>query len=171
MIVRPNPFDAVKRPRELTGRAVLFCLVAFFAVVAAVNAVMMTAAIRTFSGVETANSYQAGVTFAREEAAAGAQEARHWRVNAALQPAPGAPTQIELSARDAADRPLPGLEANITLIHPSDRRRDRPVAMQADSPGHFWGTIVPVAGQWDLVVELTRNGERLFRSRERIILR
>ncbi len=40
---------------------------------------MMTAAISTFSGVETANSYQAGVTFAREEAAAVAQEARHWR--------------------------------------------------------------------------------------------
>jgi nitrogen fixation protein FixH len=159
-----------RRPRELTGRTVLFCLVGFFAVVAAVNGVMMTAAVTTFSGVETANSYQAGVTFAREEAAAVAQEARHWRVNAALRPGPGATTKIELSAKDAADRPLGGLDASITLIHPNDRRRDHPVAMQTDGPGRFRGAIAPVAGQWDLVIELSRGGERLFRSRERIIL-
>ena len=73
-----------RRPRELTGRTVLLCLVAFFAVVAAVNVIMMTAAVTTFSGVETKNSYQAGVTFAREEAAAEAQESRHWRVNSSL---------------------------------------------------------------------------------------
>jgi nitrogen fixation protein FixH len=147
------------------------CLVAFFAVVASVNAVMMTAAISTFSGVETANSYQAGVTFAREEAAAVAQEARNWQVNAALTPMTGAPTQIELSARDAADQPLTGIEANIALIHPNDRRRDRPVPMQANGPGRFHGTIAAAPGQWDLVIELSRGGERLFRSRERIILK
>jgi nitrogen fixation protein FixH len=160
-----------RRPRELTGRTVLFCLVAFFAVVAAVNAVMMTAAVTTFSGVETANSYQAGVTFAREEAAAEAQEARHWRVNAALKPVAGAPTQIELLARDVTDRTLGGLEANIFLIHPNDRRRDIPVAMQADGSGVFRGAFMPLPGQWDLVIELSRNDERLFRSRERITIR
>jgi nitrogen fixation protein FixH len=149
----------------------LFCLVAFFAVVAAVNAIMMTAAISTFSGVETANSYEAGVTFARDEAAAVAQEGRHWRVTAALKPAAGAPTLIELSAKDASDRPLAGLEASITLIHPNDRRRDHSVTMQADGPGRFRGAIAPIAGQWDFVIELSRGGERLFRSKERIILR
>ena len=58
------------RPRPVTGRMVLFCLIGFFAVVAGVNAIMIRAAVSTFSGVETANSYQEGVTFAREEAAA-----------------------------------------------------------------------------------------------------
>ena len=50
----------------MTGWTVFVCLVAFFAVVAAVNAVMMTAAITTFGGVETGSSYQAGLAFARE---------------------------------------------------------------------------------------------------------
>ena len=40
--------------RELTGRMVLICLVAFFAIVAGVNAVMIRAAVSTFGGVETA---------------------------------------------------------------------------------------------------------------------
>jgi nitrogen fixation protein FixH len=160
-----------RRPRELTGRTVLIWLVTFFAVVAGVNAVMMSAAITTFSGVETANSYQAGVTFAREEAAAEAQQARHWRVTAALRPAAGGPTQIELSARDAENQPLTGIAAAVVLIHPNDRRLDRAVAMQADGAGRFRGVATLPPGQWDLVIELARDGERLFRSKERVILR
>ena len=159
------------RPRELTGRTVLVCLVAFFAVVAGVNAIMMIFAITTFSGVETANSYQAGVAFAREEAAADAQQVRHWNIAAALRPQTDGPTQIELTTRDRAGQPLTGLEATVALTHPNDRRRDRPVTMQAAGPGRFQGTFTPAAGQWDLVIDLTRGGERLFRSKERIVLR
>ena len=160
-----------RRPRELTGRTVLFCLVAFFAVVASVNAVMMTAAVTTFSGVETANSYQAGVTFAREEAAAEAQESRHWRVNSLLRSQANGLTQVELSAQDRAGQPLAGLEATVSLVHPNDRRLDRPVTMRANAPGRFRGAVTFSPGQWDLVIELSRDGERLFRSKERIILR
>ena len=160
-----------RRPRELTGRTVLFCFVTFFAVVAGVNAVMISAAVTTFSGVETANSYHAGVSFAHEEAAAEAQQARHWRVNASLRPQAGGVKQIELSAQDRADQPLTALEATVTLIHPNDRRLDRAVPMQTAGPGRFLGTASPPPGQWDLVIELARDGERLFRSRERVILR
>ena len=49
------------RPRELTGRMVLIWLVAFFAVVAAVNAIMIDAAISTFAGLESDSPYQAGL--------------------------------------------------------------------------------------------------------------
>ena len=54
------------RTRELTGKHVLFCLVGFFAVVFAVNAVMMRAATSTFGGVETASSYKAGLMFEQD---------------------------------------------------------------------------------------------------------
>ena len=160
-----------RKPRELTGRKVLLCLVAFFAVVASVNAVMMTAAVTTFGGVETKSSYQAGLAFAREEAAAQAQQARHWHVNATLRPEAGGSTQVELVARDAADRPLTGLEVTVSLVHPADRRLDRPVTMRSNGAGRFHGAATPTPGQWDLVIELASAGERLFRSRERIVLR
>jgi nitrogen fixation protein FixH len=167
---RPSGRDG-RRPRELTGRTVLLCLVAFFAVVAAVNVIMMTAAVTTFSGVETVNSYQAGVSFAREEAAAEAQELRHWRVNSSLRLQPNGLTQVELSAQDRTGQPLAGIAATVSLIHPNDRRLDRPVAMQANAPGRFSGVATPSPGQWDLVIELSHGGERLFRSKERINLR
>ena len=160
-----------KRPRELTGRTVLACLVTFFAVVAGVNAIMMTFAVTTFGGVETASSYQAGVQFAREEAAAGAQQARHWQVTATLRPEQSGSTEVELSARDSTGQPLSGLEPTVSLTHPTNRRLDQPVPMHADGNGRFHGAVEPRPGQWDLVIELARDGERMFRSRERVILR
>jgi len=66
---------------------------------------------------------------------------------------------------------LAGLEATVSLVHPNDRRLDRPVTMQANAAGRFSGVVTPSPGQWDLVIELSRDGERLFRSRERIVLR
>jgi nitrogen fixation protein FixH len=57
------------------------------------------------------------------------------------------------------------------LAHPADRRLDRIVVMTMDSAGHFSGRTGPAAGQWDVVIDLARNGERLFRSRNRVILR
>ena len=56
--------------RELTGRMVLIWLVGFFAVVGAVNAVMIGAAISTFAGLEHDSPYQAGLAFDQEIAAA-----------------------------------------------------------------------------------------------------
>ncbi|MPZ59187.1 MAG: hypothetical protein GEU91_22410 [Rhizobiales bacterium] len=66
----PNPS---RKPKELTGRAALFCFLGFFGVVIAVNAVMIRAATTTFGGVETASSYKAGLAFKQEIAAARAQ--------------------------------------------------------------------------------------------------
>ncbi|HKN09769.1 MAG TPA: FixH family protein, partial [Pseudomonadota bacterium] len=66
--------DTRRNPRELTGRTVLICLVLFFALVAGVNAVMIKAAVTTFGGVESENSYQAGLAFAQQIAAARSQD-------------------------------------------------------------------------------------------------
>ena len=62
---------------RVTGRMVLFSFIGFFAVVASVNAFMITSAVRTFSGVETENAYKAGLAFNESLAAAGAE----FRVN------------------------------------------------------------------------------------------
>ena len=150
---------------------VLIWLVAFFGVVAGANAVMVRAAISTFSGLETANPYQAGLSFAKEESAAEAQESRHWRVGAKLLPGQSGATAVDLSARDKSVQPLTGLAAKVVLEHPTDRRFDHAIAMQPDGPGHFRGATTPKPGQWDLVIELSRDGERLFRSKERVTLR
>jgi nitrogen fixation protein FixH len=158
-------------PRELTGRMVLMWLVGFFVVVSAVNAVMIGAAISTFAGLESDSPYQAGLVFNEEIAAARAQQALHWRVQAKLAKTDGGETLVEISARDAEGAPLPGLGATATLVHPTDRRLDRDLAMTPDGPGHFHGVTGAAVGQWDVVIDLSRDGARQFRSKNRVVLR
>jgi nitrogen fixation protein FixH len=159
-----------RRPRELTGRAVLVCLVAFFAVVGAVNAVMIRAAVSTFGGVETANSYQAGLAFAREIAAVEAQDALHWQVGARIFADAGA-TAVEVAVADAAGRPLTGLQATALLTHPADRRADHALQLREEASGRFRGRTPTLIGQWVLVIELWRDGSRVFRSKNRVFVR
>lgn len=155
---------------RVTGRMVLVGLVAFFAVVVGVNAVLTYAAISTFGGVETESSYRAGLAFAREKATAQAQDALHWDVSVEAATA-GDATVVEVMARDSSGRPVPNLEAKAALAHPTDRRADLAVPLLGHGAGLFRGTTAAVAGQWDLVIELSRAGERLFRSKNRVTLR
>jgi nitrogen fixation protein FixH len=148
---------------------VLFCLIAFFAVVALANGILVRAAVTSFGGVETASSYQAGMAFAREIEAARAQDERHWQVKAKVLPGAGI-TRLEIDARDAAGQPLAGLQASAQLAHPTDRRADRMVSLSEAASGQFRGTAGAMAGQWDIVIELSRDGTRLFRSRNRVVL-
>jgi len=158
------------RPKEVTGRMVLICFVAFFAVVAGVNAIMIRAAVSTFGGVDTENAYQAGLAFGREVAAAEAQDALHWDVRAKVS-AGAAATEIEVLAIDAGGTALTGLAASARLMHPTDKRADHTVALSAAGPGRFVGSTDAMAGQWELVLELSRDGTRMFRSRNRVFMR
>ena len=160
---------ADKRVRPVTGRMVLFWLIAFFAVVSLANGIMIRAAVTTFGGVETASSYQAGLAFGREAAAARAQDERHWLVKARVLPGDGG-TAFEIDARDSEGRPLFGLRASGVLAHPTDRRADQVVHLTESAAGRFRGTAGALAGQWDLVIEFSRDGTRLFRSRNRVVL-
>jgi nitrogen fixation protein FixH len=157
--------------REVTGRMVFVCLVAFFAIVAAVNGVMMTAAITTFGGVETGSSYQAGLAFASETSAVQAQDRLGWQVSVRTSSGGGATTVIEIVARDRADAPLHGMEISGRLSHPMDKRSDRILTWREVTPGIFRTEAERAAGQWDLVTELAQQGSPKFRSRNRLTIR
>lgn len=159
------------KPVEITGRMVLLCLIAFFAVVAAVNAVLMWKAVSTFGGVETENAYSAGLNFGRDVAAARMQDALHWHVDGHLKHDATGATSIEISVRDENDAAIPGLAVQAALLHPTDRRLDHPLSMIETARGAFRGVVQSAPGQWDLVLEMQRDSERLFRSRSRIIVR
>ena len=158
------------RAKKVTGRTVLVWLVAFFGIVAVVNVVMIRAAVSTYGGLETESSYQAGLAFARETADARAQDALHWRVDARLTPTRDGTTLV-IDARDADGRPLAGLAATARLVHPTDQRDDHAVDLRETRPGELSGTAAAAAGQWDLVIELARDGTRVFRSKNRVMLR
>jgi nitrogen fixation protein FixH len=56
-------------------------------------------------------------------------------------------------------------------MHPNDKRADQIMVLDERAPGQFRGHSAPLVGQWALVIELSREGARMFRSKNRVFLR
>lgn len=159
------------KPRELTGRKVLLYLVASFAIVFAVNGYMVKAAISTFGGVETQSSYKAGQQFEHEVETAERQAALHWHVDGKLTRDKDGEAVLDVTVRDAQGLPVTGLAALARLAHPADERLDHVVPLHRIGAGAFSGAVAAKPGQWELMIDLDRGGNRVFRSRSRVSLR
>jgi len=158
------------KPRELTGRAVLFWFVGFFGFVFAVNAVMVKAASSTFGGVETTSSYKAGLKFKQTMANAEKQAELHWQVDGKLGRDKAGEAVLDIAVRDAGGVPVSGLTAVARLEHPADSRRDHTVPLSNIGAGQFHGVAEAHAGRWELIISLERDGRRVFLSRSRVTL-
>jgi nitrogen fixation protein FixH len=155
----------------LSGLTVLLSLVGFFTVVIGVNVAMMTLAISTMPGTEVESPYLAGIKYNAEISAARAQEARGWRMTSHVERADDGRAVVTIEARDRDGAPLPGLALSARLARPTDKRADRIFTLGERSAGRYFGEASDVAaGIWDLEVEADRDGERRFRSKNRITL-
>jgi nitrogen fixation protein FixH len=158
------------RPRRLTGWMVLGIFVAFFGVVAGVNAIMIHAALSTFPGSEVKNSYVASQVFNKEIAAMRLQGERNWRVDVVLNRLAGN-AALDVTIRDAGGSALRGLVLESRLVHPVDARVDHAAQVRETQPGLYvadFGAVLP--GAWNLVIEARRDGERMYVSRSRIVI-
>ncbi|PSC06863.1 nitrogen fixation protein FixH [Alsobacter soli] len=157
---------------RLKGHHVLLMLVAFFGVVFAVNAYMMKVAMATFSGVESATPYKDGLAYNSQIAEAKRQAELGWTVTGHVERNAEGVARVNLDARDAQGLGLAGVVARATLERPADKREDRTAELRELGGGRFAAQVDGVApGQWDLVIEILRDDQRVFKSRSRITLR
>ena len=155
----------------LTGRAVLLAVLGFFGVVIGVNTVMITLAIATMPGLENDKAYQAGLAYNAEIAAARAAAARHWTVVSHVSRAAEGRAAVSVEARDAGGAAINGLAVSVRLLRPTDQRGDRAMELRERAPGIYQGEAADVAaGVWEVEIDASRVSERLFRSRNRIVL-
>jgi nitrogen fixation protein FixH len=169
----PRPPAVSPYEKVFTGRAFLMCLLGAFGVVFAVNFTMAYLAITTFNGVDTKSSYQTGLTYGTELAAAAEQVARGWKVDVNVTRAQAAPGLANVSAlfNDRDGKPVPGLTVKARLEHPSNEFLDRTAVLSEDIPGRFSGMFEQAKdGGWTLVISGERDGQVLFKSRNRTIL-
>lgn len=158
--------------RPFTGWMALAILAGFFGAIFCANASLVYYAISTFSGEQEASPYERGLAYDKDIAAARAQDARGWRVSVnAVRPQSGAPALIDITMRDADDQPIQGLAVTAALEFPADKKLDQRTTVNEAEPGDYRADASLPPGQWDLVIEARRDGERLFRSRNRIVLR
>jgi nitrogen fixation protein FixH len=160
-----------RRPvRPITGRFVLVIFIAFFGVIAAVNAVMMTLAIRTMPGLDVANGYVASQAMNQEFEAMRIQTERGWKADVSVQ-LKNSQAPISLSLTDKAGSPVTGLAVTARLAHPALTRADHSGILIERRPGFYSAEISDIQpGAWTLVLEASRNGARMFASRNRTVL-
>jgi nitrogen fixation protein FixH len=156
---------------KLTGGMVLAMLIAFFGVVIGVNVVMAKLAISTLPGTEVDSAYSASLGYEKQIDAAHAQDARRWQVDAHVERGEGGVAIVQVNARDETGKPVPGLTFQGRLERPADKRDDRTVVLAETGIGVFRGTAAAIApGQWDLVIEGEARGQRMFLSKNRVLL-
>ncbi len=157
--------------RQLTGRHVLLILFAFFGVVISVNVTMARLAVATLPGTEVDSAYSASLGYEKEIMAARDQAARKWEVDAHVERGADGAALLRVEARDKTGRPVTGLTFEGRFERPTDKRADLAVALKEVGIGIYRGRAEAIApGQWDLVLEADAAGQRMFLSKNRVLL-
>lgn len=158
------------RRRPLTGRQVLFALIAFFGLVMGVNAVFIVTAIDSFPGEDVRRSWFQGIHYNDVLAERAAQNALGWRaVLGVAGEGSGAYAELRMTAEDA---PLGDLEITAELRHPTDATLDRALVFQKIELGVWRAPLSGVApGTWDIAFAARDLSGHEFEGKRRIWLR
>ena len=157
--------------RPITGRMGFVAIVAFFTIVIGVNVVMMRLAIETLPGTDVDSAYTASLAYEGEIKAAHDQNSREWQVNVHIERQTDGRAVLKVDAHDRNGAPLRGLAFSGRLERPTDKRADRSIVLAEAEIGTYRGSASDVTpGQWDLVLESGAAGQRMFLSKNRIIL-
>lgn len=143
--------------RPITGRFVLFAMLAFFGVIIIVNVIMMSFALNTDNGLVVRNSYVASQDFNRNTAEARAQDALGWSMQASLE---GGELVVRLA--DEAGGSLDGMTVTAKVGRPVTDRDDHTVLL---SPaGDFYRSPVSVSGgAWQADIQAVNTDGETYR--------
>lgn len=137
---------------RFTGRHAAMILVAFFAVVIAVNVLMARLATSTFGGLVVENSYVASQDFNRWLDEAAREKALGWSARFER----GAGGEIVLALADRQGNPLAGAKVTVDAVHPLGRQPDHQLAVRELGQGRYAAPLEP--GRWRLRVQAVHAG-------------
>jgi len=142
--------------REITGRHVLIGFVAAFAVIIGVNLVLAVSAVRTFPGLEVANSYVASQEFNERKTA---QEALGWTVTA-----DHADGLLTLAITGADGAPVQAARLEATVGRATHVQEDQTPTFRFNGDAY----VAPVAlgdGNWNIRMKAWHSEGTLFQQR------
>lgn len=148
-----------------TGRHMAMIIVAFFAVVIAVNLLMARYATSTFGGVVVENSYVASQHFNTWLEEAEREKALGW----------AAETQRQADGRLAivlTGAPAEGVALIADARHPLGRLPDQQLRFQRQADGRFVSEQALPAGRWRLRIEAnaeTDAGAQRWRTEQEVL--
>ncbi len=155
--------------RAITGRHVLFALLAFFGVIFAANGAFIWLALGTFTGLQEDGSNQRGLGYQQQLDAAAAQAARGWQLQ--LEHLVGADGQLllQVALRDRDGAAVDGIAVLGQLRRPADASFDQDLTFTPEGGGRYRAAVdLAGPGQWDIWLETARHGGVPHRHRQRI---
>ncbi|MES2781993.1 MAG: FixH family protein [Pseudomonadota bacterium] len=147
---------------KFTGWHMTAILVAFFAVVMAVNFTMARMAVSSFGGTVVDNSYVASQKYNRWLTEAAQQDRLGWDVAVSMDA--NRHVRIDTSSDGAM---LDQVTAVGDALHPLGRAADVPLAFAATPQGYLLSTKPLPAGRWNLRLSL-RRGADIFKLVEQV---
>jgi len=160
------------KPFELTGRHVLFAMVAFFAVIIAVQAVFITVAIATHTGVVSRHTYSKGLHYGDRIAVERAQEKLGWHETLTV---PKDKRSLTIYLTDQYGKPVVGLKLAGKIGRPVTMAEDRALSFSPIGKGSYKARLPDkMAGAYITDInasDSTNEGEILWRFRKRLWLK
>lgn len=144
-------------------RHVPWLFVAGFAIVLAVNAIMVWLAVGSFSGLYTPQPRQRSLHYNDVIARQGDRDALGWQLEATWRPQDN---RLEIAVVDAQGRPLGNARLHAELVRPVEKRPPLAVDLVAVDSGRYAATVaLPARGNWDLDVVIDHDGRRFAQTR------
>lgn len=145
-----------KTEKPFTGRKFLMVVLVFFGVIIAVNVTMAVKAVKTFPGLEVANSYVASQTFDKDRAA---QEALGWVVEPSYDRG-----YLSLVIRDQGGLPAPVAELSALVGRTTMAKEDVTPEFRY-SGGIFSAPVTLAPGAWLIHLQAKARDGTTFRQR------
>ena len=155
---------AASHIRPLTGRAVLWMLIAFFGVIFAVNGTFAYLAIATWPGLSRTDSYQAGLHYNDTLADARRQARLGWKSGVAIDPDGALVVLIE----DRDGNRIDDLDVTVSLVRAVSEAGETELELEPSQGGRYTGRLPPpIAGLWEVtIVALDEDGHRYRMTHE-----
>lgn len=156
-----------KPPRQITGRMVLFGFIAFFGVIAAVNAVFMYYALSTWPGLTTEDAYKKGIAYNSTLEEAAHQKQLGWQ-SAVIFDQTG---NLAVSMTDKTGAPLSNAKVDVTLSRPLGSEVALNVTLEETALGQYAGQVeTPAHGRWKADVTAHRDNA-VYRMRHEVMVK
>lgn len=162
-------------PFRITGAWLLKAFIVGFGVVFAANAVLIYFALHSWSGLETKNPYEKGLTHNTALAEAEEQAKLGWTVDVEYQALAefGGRREgnVAVRVRDAQGLAVNDLDGQALFWRPTSPGNDQVLDLEPRGDGEYTAYVVlPAAGQWDVRLDFAGGpqSDRSYRIRRRL---
>lgn len=156
---------AASSKASLRGWHVFAILAGFFLTVTAVDAILITKAVSTFSG-DTADAYRKGLAYNQTLQEEAVQDRLGWSESRTFDSQTG---RLSVSLTDENRQPVEGLRVDAEIGRATTDIFDRRIELAPMGNGTYAADITGLLeGAWTLSVTASENDKVVYRSRARI---